>query len=543
MTQTGPAPPRADAPISEDHRVVSPRIAGPARRLSVRLVRPGVIASAAVVVLGVALRAWTPSQLWLDEAQSVYIAHQPLARLFIALRHDGAPPLYYLLLHLWMSVFGDSNVAVRSLSGLFSVVALPVIWIVARRHGHFTALAATLLLASAPMAIYFSTEARMYSLLMLLALVGAALLYRVLDRPSLGRAISLAVVTGLLALTHYWAFFLLAAVAALLIWRLRVPTQRRAAAVALAAMASGGVLFLPWLPSFVFQMRHTGTPWASPSSFNNVLAVVGQWSADAQSASFPNSTAVLPTARLLEVALFGLAMLGVFGRALDSRRHIELDVMGRPEGRGLALIVYGTLVIGVGAGIIVHSGFQPRYSSEVMVLFIVLVALGVHACPARIRVPVLAVVILLGFANGVTNLVNTSKTQAGPIAKAIQSHASPGAVVAYCPDQLGPAVSRLVGPGYEQVTYPNLTSPRGVDWVDYAQRNAAAKPRSFSRRLLARAGTRQIFLVWFGGYRTLESKCEKVAADLQRARPRATVLIAADNSDYEKANLAWFKPR
>ncbi len=542
MTQTGSAPPRADAPITEDGQATGAALARPTRRWPIRLPAPGIIASAVVVAVGVALRTWTPSQLWLDEAQSVYIAHQPLAGLVKALRHDGAPPLYYLLLHWWISVFGDSNVAVRSLSGLFSVTALPVMWVVARRHGRFTALAAILLLASAPMAIYFSTEARMYSLLMLLALVGAALLYRVLDRPSLGPAIALAVVTGLLALTHYWAFFLIAAVAVLLVWRLRVPAQRRTAMVALAALAGGGILFLPWLPSFVFQLRHTGTPWADPGSLNNVVAVVGQWSADAQSASFPNSTAVLPTARLLEVAMFGLATLGVFGRALDDRRRIELDMTGRPEGRPLVLVVYGTLIIGIGAGIIVHSGFQPRYSSLVMVLFIVLVALGVYACPARLRVAVLAVVILLGFANGASNLVNTSKTQAGSIAKAIRTHARQGSVVAYCPDQLAPAINRLLGAGYDQVTYPNFGSGQGVDWVDYGKRNAASNPRSFSRRLLTRAGKRPIFLVWFAGYRTLEGKCEKLSTDLALARTRSTVLVSADNNDYEKAYLIRFKP-
>ena len=50
-----------------------------------------------------------------------------------ALRHDGSPPLYYLLLHFWMDVFGQSDVAVRALSGVLSLATLPLAWFAGRR--------------------------------------------------------------------------------------------------------------------------------------------------------------------------------------------------------------------------------------------------------------------------------------------------------------------------------------------------------------------------------------------------------------------------
>ncbi|MDQ6911086.1 MAG: hypothetical protein M3Z84_09955, partial [Actinomycetota bacterium] len=50
-------------------------------------------------VLALALRFVALSHLWLDEALSVNIASLPLGDIPGALRHDGAPPLYYLLLH------------------------------------------------------------------------------------------------------------------------------------------------------------------------------------------------------------------------------------------------------------------------------------------------------------------------------------------------------------------------------------------------------------------------------------------------------------
>src|SRR5947209_20006208 len=65
----------------------------------------------AAVVLGIALRFVSRGPLWLDEAQSLAIARRPLSQLADALRHDGAPPLYYVLLHVWTQVFGNSTFA------------------------------------------------------------------------------------------------------------------------------------------------------------------------------------------------------------------------------------------------------------------------------------------------------------------------------------------------------------------------------------------------------------------------------------------------
>ena len=63
-----------------------------------------------VVAAGMVLRFWTRSGLWLDEALTVDIARLPAARQIPdALKHDGAPPLYYFLLHFWMRLFGQSN--------------------------------------------------------------------------------------------------------------------------------------------------------------------------------------------------------------------------------------------------------------------------------------------------------------------------------------------------------------------------------------------------------------------------------------------------
>src|ERR1051325_2259176 len=80
--------------------------------------RAKVIAGSGVLVAGLVFFFWTRSDLWLDEALSVNIARLPLRDLPTALKHDGAPPLYYVLLHVWTAVLGSGDWAVRALSGV-----------------------------------------------------------------------------------------------------------------------------------------------------------------------------------------------------------------------------------------------------------------------------------------------------------------------------------------------------------------------------------------------------------------------------------------
>jgi mannosyltransferase len=174
----------------------------------------------AVIAVGLVLRFVTTSDLWLDEALTVNIARLPLDELPEALRHDGAPPLYYVLLHGWMKVFGTGDTAVRALSGVFGVLALPAAWFAGRRlGGRVVAWAAVLVLVTSPFAIRYATEARPYELQMLLVLLGYLAVCRALERPALGRLAAVAGVTGLLLYTAYWSIYLLAVVGAGLVIR------------------------------------------------------------------------------------------------------------------------------------------------------------------------------------------------------------------------------------------------------------------------------------------------------------------------------------
>src|SRR4029077_7738560 len=115
-----------------------------------------IVAVCAVVAAGILLRFLTSSPLWLDEALTVNIARLPLSKIPNALRHDGSPPLYYVLLHWWIAVFGSSDVAARALSAVFAIATLPLIWVAGLRiGGRRMAVAALVLLAASPFATRF----------------------------------------------------------------------------------------------------------------------------------------------------------------------------------------------------------------------------------------------------------------------------------------------------------------------------------------------------------------------------------------------------
>lgn len=274
------------------------------------------------------------------------------------------------------------------------------------------AAAATVILATSAFAAFFGSAARMYALVMLLVLLGALALLRTLERPTVPRALVVALCSGALLLSHYWTVSVLAMVGLWLVWSARARGSRRAPLLALACLAGGAILFAPWLPSFLFQIRHTGTPWISPPSLVTGFQVVAQWSADAQSISFADSADPgIVAARLLELLLVGLSALGLFGRSLDARRRVEVDLLGRPIGRELMVICFGAVTLGVLGSIVVHSGFQPRYSAPMFVLLPLLAGLGVLTLPDRLRLPTLAAVAALGLVGASSTLTNHHKTR------------------------------------------------------------------------------------------------------------------------------------
>ena len=466
-----------------------------------------IFATVALALVGTGLRFWTHSDMWLDEALTVDISKLPVSQLHAALMRDGAPPLYYFLLHFWMKVFGSSDLGARSLSGVFSVATLPFVWNAGKRLGGRTVAAAvTVLVATSPFAIYYGTEARMYSLVAFLTTAGFVALDGALRRPTRWNLLATGVCTALLLYTQYWALYLVAVTGAWLIFQSwRGPRRRRRPArAALLAVIGGCVAFIPWVPTFIFQSQHTGTPWAVPANFAAMVNAVSSF------AGGPTNEG-----RALALLYFALAGLGLFGLARD-RVHIELDVRGRPAARGLAIVVVGTLVLAITGGYVGQSAFSARYASVIFVPLLLLVALGVATfADRRIAAVIVAASAGFGLFTSIPN-ISTQRSQAFEVSQVLARAGKPGDVVAYCPDQLGPDAARLLpADEYKQITFPRGTGPQFVNWINYAQVVGSASPQTFAHRLEQMSEPdHHIWYVWAPGYQTYAGKCEQIESAL-----------------------------
>ncbi|MGH9188570.1 MAG: hypothetical protein ACRD0Q_00830, partial [Acidimicrobiales bacterium] len=114
--------------------------------------------------------------------------------------------------------------------------------------------------------------------------------------------------------------------------------------------------------------------------------------------------------------------------------------------------------------------------------------------------------------------------------------------VAYCPDQLGPSVARLLPQGrLTQLTFPRATGPELIDWVGYDDANRSAPVGTFARMLLDRTGpTHDLWVVWAPGYRTLGTRCEQLLDELRAARPDASQLVEAPPGYFERPQLVRY---
>jgi len=507
------------------------------------------VAVVLVVAAGVLLRFWTRSGLWLDEALTVDIARLPLHQIPDALKHDGAPPLFYYLLHFWMQVFGQSNDAVRALSGVIAVATLPVGWLCGRRFGgRAVAWTMLVLLASAPFAVYYATEARMYALVIFLTGCGFLALQRAVAAPRPGNLVAVAVVTAALLYAQYWSLYLVAMTG---VWLVVSIVRRRrhghpedAPWAALLAVAAGVLLFVPWVPTFLYQAKHTGTPWAAPPNFSAVINALTGFT-DNQGSTLQTAT---NQGRLLAVIYFCMLALAVFGVGL-SGRIIELDLRTRPRARGVGFVVIGTLFAAIAGGIITSSAFSSRYAAIVFLPFLLLVALGTTTLlNPRVRVAVVGVAVVAGMVSSAQN-VTTQRTQAGQVAAAINAQAKPGDIIAFCPDQLGPAVARQIDhpSQYDMVTFPRRTPPQIVDWVDYADAVHDASAPAFANFVFQKATAHgaHIWLVWAPMYQTYGIKCETIATGLLNAATSSggggrNVVTAQRYIYYEPMNLTEY---
>lgn len=208
-------------------------------------------------------------QFWMDEGIAVGISSHSLSAIPGVLRHDGSPPLYYVLLHLWMRMFGDTEVATHAMSLLFGLLTIPVgMWAGWSLHSRRTGMMAAVLFAFNAFITVYSQETRMYSLMVLLGLLATTAFMHCFINRRRRYWILFALTQAAMLYTHAWGIFYGVASAAtfLLVYWLS-EDRKDLLRDAIFAYVGAGVLFLPWVPTFLYQASHTAAPWDTRPHF------------------------------------------------------------------------------------------------------------------------------------------------------------------------------------------------------------------------------------------------------------------------------------
>jgi mannosyltransferase len=175
---------------------------------------------------------------------------------------ESTPPLYYAAAWLWVQVTGNTEFGLRSLSALAGVLSVPVVYLIAaelreRRAG----LVAAALAAFNPMLLWYSQEARAYSLLALLCAVSMLYCFRALRDGRRRNLLLWGLASGLALATHYFAIFPILAEAALLL--------RRRGRAALGGLVIIALSALALAPLAVHQMSSGHAEWISALSLGH----------------------------------------------------------------------------------------------------------------------------------------------------------------------------------------------------------------------------------------------------------------------------------
>jgi mannosyltransferase len=271
--------------------------------------------------------------MWLDEANSVLIASGGITDIMESLRRENNPPAYFFLLWGWMKWFGDSEVALRALSGIFYLGGIVVCYGIGREvfADRRAAGYGALFYLMSSLAIRQAQNVRMYSLLGLGAGLSTLAFLRLLRGDRSARTWGLYIgVNALGVLTHVWFAFVLAGqLTAAAAWQ-----RKQWPRFAGAAVVSGLPFALLWGPGFWAQLHNGATDWMRFGLWFAADALLGFYGGPA---------------RML-VYILAAALAGMAGRQAIAR------FAGRDQVRIVAVVFSVSLLLPLAVSV-----FKPIY--------------------------------------------------------------------------------------------------------------------------------------------------------------------------------------
>lgn len=201
-----------------------------------------------------------------DECFSAYIAQFPVPEIISILSHGDNPPLWEIILHFWIQIFGIGELSLRIPSFIFSVLTVIPLYFVGERFvGKNGGVAASLMFSFSSFGMFISHEARTYSLVGLLATVSLYLFLSIIKKPEKrSYYVYLTIVNAMLLYSHYLAGWVIAVQAMNF---LLIGSVRRGLGVQyLLHLLGVTFLFSPYIPVLFKRFLASGVngTWIAP---------------------------------------------------------------------------------------------------------------------------------------------------------------------------------------------------------------------------------------------------------------------------------------
>ncbi|MBI4456769.1 MAG: glycosyltransferase family 39 protein [Acidobacteria bacterium] len=225
-----------------------------------------IIALAVIFLLAALLRlhALTRKSLWDDEifslnALGIYKLHQEVPpwlsfpqNLVRYYRADNHPPFFFLLLGVWLKLFGQGALAMRALSVILNLLTLPVIYLLALQifKERKIAILSCLIFGFSAYLVYYSQEARMYPLLLLLSCLSMLFFLKIQEGADWRCCLGFIVFSVLGLYTHYYYAFLICF--QVLYW---IIFENRRIYAFFLSIGIVFLAFIPWLPILLYQIN------------------------------------------------------------------------------------------------------------------------------------------------------------------------------------------------------------------------------------------------------------------------------------------------
>jgi len=312
---------------------------------------------------------------WRDEAFSYLLSKHQSIDIILLTAKDFNPPLYYLLLHYWMRLFGNSEIAIRSLSMVFywatAYMAFLFLMHVFKLSLGKSLVYLTVFLLN-PLMTYYAFEARMYTLFTFLAVLS----FYAYERNH-KKLFLFSTILGLY--THYFMIFI---VFSQLIHTILVNRTRQFHVRVYQKFFIVFVAFAPWI-FFLFQQKNIFVEsfWIEKSEFRNWFFIFGTLYTGFEK----NEAPTFAYLNYLSIFMLLLVLLAFVGIRSQKRKGALFSLLFL-WGVAVPIFIYGVSFL--------KPVFIPKYLIAFSVGFFLFVIYGLEQLEKRVRIIFVVLLIL-----------------------------------------------------------------------------------------------------------------------------------------------------